>query len=42
MKEYSLVDVMFGAMVAVLALWLVGQLIQGVAGGLMTVLEFVG
>ena len=40
MKEQ--IQILFAAAVVVLVLWIVGQLVQDVAGGLMTVLEFVG
>ena len=38
----KLAQILFAVAVIVLVLWIVGQLTQDVAGGLMTVLEFVG
>ena len=40
MKEQ--IQILFAAAVIVLALWIAGQIVQQIAGGLMTVLEFVG
>ena len=36
------IQILFAAVVVVLALWIASQVVQRMAGGLMTVLEFVG
>ena len=36
------IQILFAAAVIVLALWIASQVVQQMAGGLMTVLEFVG
>ena len=36
------IEILFAAVVVVLLLWIASQVVQQMAGGLMTVLEFVG
>ena len=36
------IQILFAAAVIVLVLWIASQVVQQMAGGLMTVLEFVG